>query len=1092
MRHLLVFGSLLLACLLAQPRFNGSAQTETLVSVCAANYSRDSIALDSIVAAFGSQLTTTTLVATDADPNAPGIQLPTSLGAISVRVAGKLAPLFFVSPSQINYLVPPGLQIEALDNGFATVEVVNGNSVVASGRAQLRRVAPAAFSFDGSGTGLPAALIVRVKPDLSQIIEPLTEFLGGTGRLKINLPDVSRADERVFLVLYLSGVRNAPDSNRDDNVNESIHVLLNDYEVEPYYVGAQRVLAGLDQINVQIPAAFLGQTELRVTAKQVAAGQVKEMGVLPLAVPAVTDVRWTTSGLDGQRVNSLAANNSVLLAGTATGILRSTDRGTTWAQTSFTNSAQPNVITLYNAGGGSVFYSGTADQGPCSSLDNGQNWRFEAERPINFGIAGRAVYAFASFNAIVAGVDNGLYRLYIEPQRGWTHTSFPNDNSPVTALAKNYTRSFAGTQGRGIFSGDLNGANWIASATGLPNNARIRALTASAHYLCAAVADQGLYRSEDNGVTWARALNGLPENAQVTALASFGRNIVAGTQGSGVFLSTDFGLNWQAINMGLGDLNVLSLLVADTRLYAGTQNGVYVVNDFVPPSKLPVARAQLVTTDEDTSKTIALTSANPLVGNLTYAISSAPQNGTLGGTPPNVTYTPRADFNGTDLFTFTVGDGRLNSLPARVEITIPPVNDPPRLEIRGKTDVLTGELGAVEIIATDVENGTVKITPGSLPINTLFTPGTSARAPNYFSWLSNTPGVYQLSLTATDDDPQPSSVTQTVTLNIVASPEQNAWSTVTLPPFRFLLSFFADPSGVYLGLDMGTGTVQSTILRSTDNGASWTPYNNGLPSVNAPQRFVAGGNALYVGTQNGVWRSSNVNANWTEITNTLVAASKQVWELAASGDKVAVATPAGCYLSPNRGESWNRIRDCLRVAFSGNTLFVEAVKREGGIGSTTTVEGLFLSNDNGATWNDTTGVLQQFKYITRLQGDATALCVFSNDLAGYGRLSCSGDQGRSWKSFSLGTLRNTSYSTFNNETFTSIAAGGNALFVGTNPYGVFVSRDAGATWLPANSGLQLPLNVRELWVRGDYLFAASVRFNPPYGGNVFVRRLANN
>src|SRR5262249_36782969 len=101
---------------------------------------------------------------------------------------------------------------------------------------------------------------------------------------------------------------------------------------------------------------------------------------------------------------------------------------------------------------------------------------------------------------------------------------------------------------------------------------------------------------------------------------------------------------------------------------------------------------------------------------------------------------------------------------------------------------------------------------------------------------------------------------------------------------------------------------------------------------------------------NGVWRSSNVNAGWAEITNTLSAASKQVWELAASGDKVAVATPSGCYLSLNRGASWEQIRNCSKVAFSGNTLFVEAIKREGGIGSTTTVEGLFFSNDNGATW----------------------------------------------------------------------------------------------------------------------------------------------
>ena len=85
MHRPLALGSLLLVCLLAQPRFIGSAQTETLTSVCAANYSRNTIALDSIVAAFGSQLAATTVVATDADPNTPGIQLPTTLGGVSVR-----------------------------------------------------------------------------------------------------------------------------------------------------------------------------------------------------------------------------------------------------------------------------------------------------------------------------------------------------------------------------------------------------------------------------------------------------------------------------------------------------------------------------------------------------------------------------------------------------------------------------------------------------------------------------------------------------------------------------------------------------------------------------------------------------------------------------------------------------------------------------------------------------------------------------------------------------------------------------------------------------------------------------------------------
>src|SRR5258705_12524495 len=109
-----LLGGLLLVCLLAQPQSKSAAQTGTLVSVCAANYIANSIAFDSIVAAFGAQLATTTVVAGDADPQTPGIQLPTVLGGVSVRVAGKLAPLFFVSPGQINYLVPQGLRVEDL------------------------------------------------------------------------------------------------------------------------------------------------------------------------------------------------------------------------------------------------------------------------------------------------------------------------------------------------------------------------------------------------------------------------------------------------------------------------------------------------------------------------------------------------------------------------------------------------------------------------------------------------------------------------------------------------------------------------------------------------------------------------------------------------------------------------------------------------------------------------------------------------------------------------------------------------------------------------------------------------------------------
>jgi len=1070
-------GGCLLACLLLQSQFHSAAQTETLVNVCAANYSRFSIAFDSIVAAFGSQLTTTTIVASDADPQTPGIQLPTTLGGVSVRVAGKLAPLFFVSPSQINYLVPPELHEADLDNGAATIEVVNGNNVVASGRANVRRVAPAFFSFDSSGRGLPAALIVRVKADDSQIIEPLVEATGTPRALRMHLADVNAVDERVFLVLYLSGVRNATDANQDANVNENIRVLLNEHEVEVYYAGAQRELAGLDQINVQIPRAFYGEAKLRVAVEWEEEPGGSHFTEVPLATPPISRVNWTARGLSNQAITSISSNEAVLLAGTSTGIFRSTDDGTTWEGQTLSP-----IVSLFG------FWAGTQGHGPLQSNDNGLSWQY-VNKPADLSVPYRTFYSFAFIGKYAAGTDQGIYDWFgtrpSGPSFGWARASTPIPEFPVRTLAESFSRAFAGTEGRGVFHSNNNGETWTASSQGLPADAKILALTTSAHFGFAIVNDNALYRSSDHGITWERLTDGLPDSVPFTALTSYGRNILAGTGGNGVYLSTDFGAHWSLVNNGLTNLNVLSLLISGTKLYVGTQAGLFVANNALLASELPAARPQFVTTAEDTPKALVLTSANPLNGNASYRIVAAPQNGTLSGTPPNVTYTPRANYYGADFFTFTVTAGVYTSQPARVDLKITPVNDPPTLAIRGKTNTLTGEISAVEITASDIEGDAVSITPTELPANSSFTPGNPA---SYVSWSINTPGSYPLTLTAKDSGPQPQNVTQTITLNVTANPEQSSWTRATLPAFRFLLSLFADASGVYVGLDSndGTGPIQTSVVRSLDGGNSWPSFSNGLATVNAPQEFGSGNGHVYVGTQNGVWRTVNTEAAWTGITDNLSTASKQVWDLAVSGDKVAVAFPNGCFLSLNRGASWSPIRTCDKVAFSGEALFVDAYHYDNGI----IREGLFLTNDNGATWQNVRNGTRQFTGITRLHVTDNLLCVFQSAPAGE-FIVCTADLGQTWRSFTLGGLRNTSLSTFKSETLTSIAISGNTIYLGTNPFGVYVSRDGGNTWLPANLGLPQPLNVRELWIRGDLLYASSVNFNPPYGGNIFVRKLAN-
>src|SRR5439155_733615 len=96
-----------------------------------------------------------------------------------------------------------------------------------------------------------------------------------------------------------------------------------------------------------------------------------------------------------------------------------------------------------------------------------------------------------------------------------------------------------------------------------------------------------------------------------------------------------------------------------------------------PVNDAPVANAQAVTTNEDTATAIALTATDVEGSALTYVVVSGPTHGTLSGTAPNLTYTPAANYDGADSFTFKANDGSLDSNVARVAITINAVNDAP-------------------------------------------------------------------------------------------------------------------------------------------------------------------------------------------------------------------------------------------------------------------------------------------------------------------------------------------------------------------------------------------------------------------------------
>src|SRR5207253_2755686 len=120
----------------------------------------------------------------------------------------------------------------------------------------------------------------------------------------------------------------------------------------------------------------------------------------------------------------------------------------------------------------------------------------------------------------------------------------------------------------------------------------------------------------------------------------------------------------------------------------------------------PVAAAQTVTTAEDTAKAIVLTATDVDGDTLTYSVVAGPTHGAVSGTAPNVTYTPAANYNGPDSFTFKANDGTLNSNIAMVTITVTAVNDAP---VATAQSVTTNQdtAKAISLTATDVDGDTL-------------------------------------------------------------------------------------------------------------------------------------------------------------------------------------------------------------------------------------------------------------------------------------------------------------------------------------------------------------------------------------------------
>jgi VCBS repeat-containing protein len=112
-----------------------------------------------------------------------------------------------------------------------------------------------------------------------------------------------------------------------------------------------------------------------------------------------------------------------------------------------------------------------------------------------------------------------------------------------------------------------------------------------------------------------------------------------------------------------------------------------VTSDPVPPNTAPAAGDDAYSTEEDRALTVAapgvLDDDTDADGDaLSAVVVDEPAHGELTlNEDGSFSYTPAADFNGSDSFTYKASDGRLDSNAATVTIAVDPVNDSPKVTV---------------------------------------------------------------------------------------------------------------------------------------------------------------------------------------------------------------------------------------------------------------------------------------------------------------------------------------------------------------------------------------------------------------------------
>jgi uncharacterized protein (TIGR03437 family) len=161
---------------------------------------------------------------------------PKQLGGVQVKINGRAAPIYYVSPGQISVLVP-----YATAEPYATFQVINNGTPSNEVTLYTNTTSPAVFSLDESGYGPGAVLrqnnTVISSSNPAHIGETIQIFLTGLGAVSPVVNDGALSP-----------------SNPPATTTAQVQVTVDGVNASVKFEGLAPQAVGLYQVNVKIPA----------------------------------------------------------------------------------------------------------------------------------------------------------------------------------------------------------------------------------------------------------------------------------------------------------------------------------------------------------------------------------------------------------------------------------------------------------------------------------------------------------------------------------------------------------------------------------------------------------------------------------------------------------------------------------------------------------------------------------------------------------------------------------------------------------------------------------------------------------------------